>query len=91
MAVDSSRLGNKIVNDLRSAGFYPATDAARVARSISEWTVIANAILSELKINMEIDLTAGDIFVDAGTFTTANGAVSGIGISEAANLMGKLK
>lgn len=91
MSVNSSRLGNSIVNDLQAAGFYPATDAARVARSIAEWTVISNSILKELKINMEIDLQASDILIDAGSFTSPNGAVTGIGISEAVNLMGKLK
>lgn len=92
MATDNTRLGNAIVSALQGAGLYPAdANAAQLSKSKAEWATIAQAILTEIKTNMEIDLSSGDILVGPGSFSTPTGAVTGIAISQSVSLMGKLK
>ena len=91
MAVDSSRLGKSIVDDLKAGGYFsPDATPDKTARSIAEWTVIANSILKELKTNMEIDLSSGDIKVLPGAFAADGKPVTGIGLIQGTNLLGKL-
>lgn len=92
MATDHSRLGNAIVSALQGGGYYPASSPAAVSRSISEWSVIAGAILDELTNHMDIVLASGDIKVDPGTFQDGgtHSPITGLAISESTTLSGKL-
>jgi len=91
VATSGDRLGDAIVDALKSNGFYPGSASpSQESRSRAEWKVIAATILAELKNNQDIVLQAGDIPVDPGTFQdSTHQPITGVGVSEATTLSGR--
>jgi hypothetical protein len=92
MAMNGNRLGDKIVDALKAAGYLPNLTGPTEARVRAEWKVIASEIVSEIDVHADIVLETGDIQVLPGTFVDSftSAPTTGLGTNETVTLEGKI-
>lgn len=90
MGLDKNRVKVNIVSRIEtdySIGFTPAQriEAEKI------WNIVVDELFKEIKTFGDLVLLAQDIKVDPGTFTAGVTAVTGVGISQATTLTGRLE
>jgi hypothetical protein len=94
MALDKDRLGNAIADRILTFAGY-ALAGADDARLRELCKAIADEVIKEVKNHADLDLEAGDIPVDPGTFVENNPVpatpITGVGTSQAVILPMRIK
>lgn len=89
MALDKDRLGNAIVDKLEAL-FGEAVTAASDATLRQMWKAVAEAIIEEIDVHLDIVLQQGDISILPGTFKDSlTNPITGAGVNDAVTLSGK--